>query len=404
MGLTFMGLEKKYSKLVSRIKSKNGNALVLVLILFLVISILSIAMLAVASSENAQVLAEEKIDQAHYTARAVVEATSDWISANFNARDQMALVIPDRGSLGESNAFVENNSLDGTPYELRVWRDTGDADLVHIKAKATYQGWSSTVSLALQETVSGYALFEDAIYSKGPFGKSSGNANIVVGSVATGSDSIPSNLNATAGKTVNKIYDFEDILPDASIVFPGTIPNITLNDNGIVNNDATNLNASYGTLRINDDVYIRNTDAAGNPKDVHILINDFYISESAIIHPSHNDGGRIFIYITNYIWCDKKFGIDGNDAHPIVYLICSGTGDINFSGNPYMNMYLYGPDVKVEYGGTTVLNGAIIANIYGWNGNISVTYRPPELEDSPFWGLNEAQKKVTISGQTWDKG
>ena len=257
--------------------------------------------------------------------------------------------------------------------------------------------------MQLQETVSGNFLFEDAIYSKGPFGRSSGNSNIVNGSVATGSGSIPGNLNVTGARTTNKHYAFEDILPAADVVFPSFVANANLGSNNrmVLLNDTSNLNAHYGTLRIEDNVYIRNTNAQGNPQNVHILIDDFYIEDNAVIHPTNHNGGLIFIYVRNYIWADMKFGIEGNDAAPVVFLICSGTGDINFSGNPAMNVFLYGPDVNVEYGGTTVLNGAVIANVYGWNGNITVTYRRPNLEGTPFEALNMAQRTVNVSDFTW---
>jgi hypothetical protein len=372
----------------------------------------------VSLSEHHKVLAEEKTDQAYYTARAAVEAANQWISTHFNARDDMENVIPDRDHLGDIRTI--SGILDGQDYTLSIWRDTADADLIHIKARATFEGFSATARMSLQETISGYALFEDAIYSKGPFAKSSGTSNIVYGSVATGAVSTPDdpqpppNLNATGAKVSEKYYDFEDILPDAGIVFATYESNAVKGDGDYLNPTTGNLNAQYGILRISDNVYIKNTDDSGNPVDVHILVDYLYINEAAIVHPTdmktgtNSGGGRVYIYVKDYIWCDKKFGVGVGDTglddiYPRTYLICSGTGEINFSGNPFMNLYLYGPDVNVEYGGTTVFNGAVIANVYGWNGNITVSYRPPDLEDSPFSNLNEAQKKVSIMYQTWHR-
>jgi Tfp pilus assembly protein PilX len=400
---------KNHILVISKLNNKRGSALMLVIMLFLVISVLTVAVLAVAGAEHAQIIAKEKIDQAHYTARAVVQATADWISSNYNDRTSMALVIPNRANLGEANALTVSSTLNGQEYNLKVWRSSSDADVVHLEATAYFQGQHATVNMHLQETVSGYMLFEDAIYSKGPFGKSSGNANMVYGSVATGSDSIPDNLNNDGyGRTTNKYYDFEDILPAADIIFPAKIETATLGHlhNIVYINDEPggNLNAHYGTLTIRDNVYIKNTDALGNPKDVHILVENLYITKSAVIYPQDYDGGYIYIYVRDYISCDMKFGIGGHNAHPIVFLICSGIGDIDFSGNPVMNAYIYGPDVNVRYGGTTDLNGAVIANVYGWNGNINVYYRKPELEGTPFEALNEQQKKVSIMYQTWYNG
>ena len=214
-------------------------------------------------------------------------------------------------------------------------------------------------------------------------------------------------MNVSGAKTVNKYYDFEDVLPDASVVFPAKIDSASLNNDDIIN-DTFNLNAYYGTLNISRDVYIKNTDASGNPQNVHILVENLYINEKAVLIPTSATGGYIFIYVSDYVWCDKKFGIgvyeseEGTDnAAPRTFLICSGIGDISFEGNPVMNAFIYGPDVNVEYGGTTVLNGAVIANVYGWNGNVTVTYRKPDLEDTPFESLNEAQKKVSIMYPTW---
>lgn len=374
---------------------KRGNALAFVVLLFMFISILVMAALLTAQVENKTVLVQEKVDQAYYTSRAVVEATSQWIQNNYNARDKMTLVVPARTTLGEGSAFSKSSNLDGIPYELRLWRDSSNEDRIYIEASATYKGYTQKTKLSLDETVSGFTLFEDAIHSKGPFGKSSGNSNIVTGSVSTGSSSIPSNLNVNGEKVVDKHYDFDKVLPPTNIVFPAIIDSEVLTNGNVING-----NAEYGTLRINGNVYINNTDPA---TDVHIKVDNLYVSDSAIINPTNYNGGRIFIYVNSYIWCDKKFGITGNDAHPLVYIICNGIGDINFSGNPSMNVYLYGPDVNVEYGGTTVFNGAIIANVYGWNGNISVTYRQPDLENSPFSALDLAQKKINIYNITWLK-
>ena len=75
-------------------------------------------MLAVAAGEHSMVIAEEKIDQAYYTARAVVQATSDWINANYNARDKMIKVIWSApGSTKETSG-----ELNGVDYTLSIWR------------------------------------------------------------------------------------------------------------------------------------------------------------------------------------------------------------------------------------------------------------------------------------------
>ena len=382
-------------KICQILAPRKGNALVLVVLLFMFISILVMAALLTAQVQINIVIAQEKVDQAYYTSRAVVEASSQWIQKKYNARDKMALVIPPRTTLGETYAYSTISDLDGIPYTLKLWRDNTNEDKIYIEAAATYGGYTQTTKLSLDETISGFDLFEDAIYSEGPFGKSSGNSNIVNGSVATGSSSIPSNLNVNGTKTTDKHYDFDKVLPPANAVFPAIIASETLNNNGVING-----NANYGTLHIDGNIFIENTNPA---VDVHIKVDNLYITSSAIVNPTNYDGGRIFIYVNSYIWCDKKFGITGNDAHPVVYIICNGIGNINFSGNPSMNVFLYGPDVDVEYGGTTVFNGAIIANVYGWNGNISVSYRQPDLEDSPFSALNDAQKRINIYNVTWLK-
>ena len=390
---------------MARLRGRRGNALMLVLILFMVISILSLAMLGMAAVENTQVIAEEKIDEAYYTARAVVQATSDWIGTHFNERDQMEEVIPERGlsslDRGIGNAYTLTSELNGKTYDLSIWRDETDADVIYIKATAYVEAYKSTVQMSLQETIAANVLFEDAIYSEGPFGKSSGNANLVVGSVATGSLSIPDNLNVDGAKTVDKHYTFFDVTPPSGLIWDIDYGTVTRND-GEWLNDTPNRNVIYDQLTINDTVYVKNTDDAGNPLDVHILVDDLNVSYAAIIQPEDNDGGRIFIYCTTNIFCDKKFGVGGDPDQPIVYIICNGSGSVNFSGNPFMNLYLYGPDVDVEYGGTTVYYGALIANVYGWNGNINVYYRAPEdLDSSPFSTLNGAQEGIQIADQTW---
>lgn len=360
------------------------------------------ALLGVAQSENRIVSAQAKLDQAYYTARAVVAATEQWISNNYNARDEMLKVVPSRSSLGSGNAKIVNNgTLDGKTYDLKVWRDSASADRIYIQADATFDGFTRSAQMYLDETVSGPNIWEDAIYSEGPFGKSSGNANQINGSVATGSTSIPSNLNVNGGTQTNKYYNFTDINPPDTAVFPAKIITASLTDNAVINSDPANLNASYGTLTLSGDVSVNNVDADGNPVDVHIKIENLTINKNAVLYPIDNAGGRIFIYVLTSIYCDMKFGIGGNDTAPIVYLICNGTGSINFSGNPVMDVFLYAPDVNVEYGGTTTFNGALIANVFGWNGNITVNYRAPDLANTPFHYLDETQKTIAIRNRTW---
>lgn len=389
---------------IDKFRARRGSALMMVVILFLITSILGVAVLAIAATERNQIIAEEKLDQAYYNARAVVQAAADWIEARHNDRDQMDLVVPPRTPpRGEKYARTTTSELNGDEYTLRIWRDDDDADLIHIAAKTSHDGLPGWAALELQETISGFVLFEDAIYSKGPFGKSSGNANNVYGSVATGHSSIPDNLNATGAKTVNKIYEFEDILPAADIVFPTRVENAYLGSKKdiVYINDTPNLNADYGTLRLHDYVYIRNTDTDNNPQDVHIQVKKLIIDDKVSLHPKDNDGGRIFIYVTEHIQVGKKFDIDGSRDAPVVYLICSGNGDIDFSGNSVMCVYIYGPDVNVEYGGSVILNGAIIANCFGWNGNIHIQHRKPNLSGTPFDALNQKQRTINISGITW---
>lgn len=400
-----------------RFRYKRGNALILVLILFLVISLLVIGMLGVAATEHKMIIAEERIDQAYYTARAAVQGTVDWINANYNARDKMATVIPS----APGSSKTSSGELNGVDYDLSVWRET--SELIIIKAVATNnvngEVYHASASLSLTETVSAYHLFEDAIYSWQDFGMSAGGgsgSNVVIGSVSTGASTAPENLNVYASESdyasgtqqavvLNKEYIFTGILPeDMSIFNPAEyFGTLSLTDGSIVN-ETSNLNAWYEDLSITGTVTIKNVDVAGNPQDVHILTNDLNIASAAIIKPSDNNGGRIFIYVAGEIFCGDKFGIDGNPDQPIVYLICSPNGgNISFSGNPFMRCYLYGPYVNVEYGGTTIFYGAIIANVYGWNGNVTVKYRAPELENSPFSSLELSQSRVSISNLTWNK-
>lgn len=403
------------TKVMSR-NNKHGNALMLVLILFMVISILSLAMLAIAGTENAQVIAEEKIDQAHYTARAVVQATYDWMYANKRMRDDMTQVIPARTTLGESYAKTSSSQLAGREYDLKVWRDSGDEDLIHIQATAYYQGHSglsSTVSMTLQETISDYVLFEDAIYSKGPFGDlgghTSGNSNTVIGSVATAADYLPDNLNYSLGGKTNKYFDFPVILPDDNVVYSDYIAALTLNAGNYMN-IGPNLNANIGTLTLSGgsgngkNVYIQNS--ADSSQSVYIKIENLNISAETTLVPTYLDGGRIFIYVTGNINIDQQINIlgDSTDSNyiPRVYLICSGDGYLLMEGNAEKYLYIYGPDINVEFKGCDNYFGAIIANIFGWTGALQVEYRDPDdFAGSPFAGLDTEAGRVAITPPIW---
>ena len=57
---------------IDKFRARRGSALMMVVILFLITSILGVAVLAIAATERNQIIAEEKLDQAYYNARAVV--------------------------------------------------------------------------------------------------------------------------------------------------------------------------------------------------------------------------------------------------------------------------------------------------------------------------------------------
>lgn len=407
--LTIKMIKQKIN--TDKLCARRGSALMMVVILFLITSILTVAVLAVATTEHAQVIAEEKLDQAYYNARAVVQATADWISARYNDHDQMALVVPSRALLGESHAHAITSELNGDEYTLRIWRDDHNADLIHIVAETSHDGLPGRAALELQETISGLSPFADAIYTKGGFSKAAGSANrVYYGDVTTGHDVIPDNLTVVYGKkTPGKIFEFEDISPAKNIVFPPRIENAVLGSKTkvIYINDTPNLNADYGTLKLQDTVHVKNVDdATGKPRDVHIRVDYLDVTEGGhvFLHPKDYFGGRIFIYVTKRIWVSSKFTIGGYINSPAVYLICSESKSsieppsrIACTGNTYINAFIYAPDIEVHFGGNTTLYGAIIANVYGWNGNVWIWYRKPNLNGTPFEELNT----VNINGITW---
>lgn len=384
-----------------QLKSKRGNALVLVVMLFMTISILALAVLGVAANENRLVLTEEKIDQAYYTARAVVDGTAQWISHNYNARDAMELVIPDRDNLGEENAFTSDNELDGKPYELKVWRDSISPDMVHIEAVATYQGVSSSAKMVLLETVSGITVFEHAIFTfEGFTGITPSSSHMIHGSVATNAPSIPDQLNTDGPKEINVGLEYELIEPP-SYVTSLEKESITIGNNG----DTTiteNMNLQSLVLNNNATLNITNVDTFGNPKDIHIAIETLDMGNKASIVPSDDHGGRIYLYVTgNIIDKNNSFNVEGDQSKPIIYLIYSGESNITIRGDSNMNLFIYAPDITVHYGGNTDLYGAVMVGNFGLNGNVDVYYRMADLEDSPFSNLEIAEKKVTVSNQTW---
>ena len=403
----------------TRLSSRRGNALILVILLFFILSILTMGILAVANAEHAQIIAEEKIDQAYYKARAVVQATADWMYYNKRLRDDMAKVIPDRTLLGWENRKEINSKLDATEndYYLAIWRDEHDEDLIHIQATATYQGQSAKASMTIQETVSDYVLFEDAIYSKGPFGEhASGTSNLVVGSVATAADTIPDNLNADSYRT-RKVFEFPDIGPYTNLepppVYADYIPSEVLDASEYMNL-SDNLNAHYGSLTLSGGpsnvVYIRNTNSIGQAKDVYIWIENLDADAETTIVPTNLYGGRIFIYITKTVNIQQQINIVGDDINtsyePRVYFICSNecAGTFNMEGNAHKYLYFYGPNISMEFRGCDGFYGAVIADIFGWTGNLGVEYRQPSsFNGTPFAGLDDEAGQVSVNFPTWYK-
>lgn len=413
-------------------KSKRGNVLVLVIILFLFVSILAMGILSYALTETKIVSYDERHEQAYYLAHSVVSTTEAWISANFNDRVSMAKVIP--SAVGEGNAIITNSNLNNSLYTLKVWRDSrvDYSDFIYIEAEATYRDVKASAKLSLTETISGYSIFDDAIYSLGPFSNKNGTAitlypNPPVPSVSTGA-----NYNAGDTAKIDKAFypdgesqvnqgrvlTFGKVDPPANVIFtyfdpdPETTwhndPDILISENTVLNDVVL----SGSTV-----VTIQNTDAVGNPQNIHIMIlGDLTIEKSSgsfpTITPSDYNGGKIFIYIYGDLYCMNPAAliVEGHvgpavsdTTGPAIYFICNGdNGEIEIIGNPYIKAYIYAPKMTVNVGGTTDLYGAVIAKFFGWNGNIGVHYvKPYSFDNSPFANMGLFDEKISIDNQTW---
>jgi hypothetical protein len=375
---------------IDKFRARRGSALMMVVILFLITSILGVAVLAIAATERNQIIAEEKLDQAYYNARAVVQAAADWIEARHNDPD-LDLVVPPRGA----GHRTINHKLNGDDYTLRIWRDDNDADLIHIDAKAFHDGLPGRAALELRASSGGPSLFEYAIFSQDPF-EVSGKANNVDGGVATGSNvDIPSKLNNSPYKRDTNIkYTLEKIQPPENVNFHSRNHLY----NGGYLNDLSYLDVKYPDLNLEGNVRIK------NPRDVHIQINKLSINKHTTLTPDENNGGRIFIYADCIeVKQNRKLNIEGNDTKPVVYLICSGTGEMVLSGDEKsaMNVFIYAPYMDIEYKGNVTLNGAIMANVFKCNGHTDIKHREPDFSNSPFEALNQKQSITNISGITW---
>jgi Tfp pilus assembly protein PilX len=429
-------LRKNRNAAASRkgIFSKRGNALVLVVILFMFVSILAMAILSLSFSEIKIVHYDERHDQAYYLARSVVDATETWIASNFNNRSAMEQVVPPSAGVVKTT----NGVLDGHDYTLQVWRETNSeaSDTIFIEATATFKNVSSKAALSLTETISGYSIFEDAIYSYGPFSKIAGAAITLypsspppgVTTGATYNNQTTARMNnafyPSGTREINQgiLYDFETIDPPNGVIFTQVLPdpttdwtavNVTLDEN----TEMENLILAGSTV-----LTIKNVEEDGvTPKNMHIKINgDLDINKSGgsypTIKPSNYHGGKIFIYIYGTVTClnPAAITIEGDsgpaDGQPVsdtegpaVYLICNGDGnEVKIIGNPYVKAYIYAPNMTVNVGGTTDLYGAVIAEHFGWNGNIGVHYvKPFSFEGTPFENMYLYDRKISIANQTW---
>jgi hypothetical protein len=398
----------------------------------MMISILAMGVLAMSLTESRIVSYDEKHDQAYYLARSVVSTTERWIAANFNDRDAMKLVIPT--AFGEGAAYVTESTLDSHRYNLRVWRDarSGYSDTIYIEATATFRDVSATAKLSLNETISGYNLFDDAIYSLGPFSNKSGTAITLYPQSPPPSVSTGATYNAGDTAKIDKafydktdgsvnqgrVYDFKVVNPPDNVTFPVTISAaftewknmaVLTEQNTII---AGNLEISGNTVWT-----IQNMDATNVAQDVHVVINgDVTIKKVGgnfpTIKPSHYNGGKIYIYIYGAVTCTNPDAllIEGDEgpavnetSGPAIFLICNGIGDtIEIIGNPYIKAYVYAPKMTVNVGGTTDLYGAVISEHFGWNGNIGVHYvKPYSFAGSPFANMGLFDEKISINNQTW---
>lgn len=181
------------------LRDRRGSTLALAIILFLVVSILAMAAAILADGEIRQVVADEKSQEAYYVARSVTETTTRWIQANCSDRDEIAKVVPLETQAGEANAKTITASLDGVPYSLKVWRKADATGTILVETRAQVDGVGNYARMSVDETVSGYLLFDHAIYSRSSIDSKdvNGNAHRIEGSVVS-EGSITDEINATS--------------------------------------------------------------------------------------------------------------------------------------------------------------------------------------------------------------
>jgi len=388
------------------LKKQDGIALVLVMITFMVIALLGAAVATAAVNEVKQAAVLDKDTRAYYKARSAADVVITSIQEKLIALKEQDDII--QGLLGgggteaeinaaiavydamkaEFNSAVPENEGDppGTVQvnnlddidSIQVYRE---GDYIVCEAEATVYDMSARAKVRIEQSSSEQfdsawtetvqvPLFEEAIYANGDL-EFNGSSNIVYGDVLYEGNLTKKTPN-TPGYSCAKNNEDRPYLPldpptlDEGKTWTNTI---TIAQNGVYDKvDYT----KKATINID----------TKEKDNVKLHIKELNFSNKLEIIATGT--GRVDLYVDkmNYAGGNSNLSVVSSDKNvPNVFLNLMNDVDFTLSGSDKFQCYLYAPAQTITFGGTIDICGSVIAGDFRSNGNLTVKYNPPSLDE-----------------------
>ncbi len=300
----------------SKLNNEKGVTLVLVVCIFMFVSIISLGLITVASSEGIQGYAKNDDIQAEFISVSGIEIMADYI-VNHQG------VFETKYAAG-SNFPLTLNIEDGTA-NIDI-EDVGN-DL-RVKSYGNYRGDSEYKSAIIKkiDTTPYYMFYKDFI-----------DTNVLTGYIPL---AIPAFDESRGGLTVTSSQNIVGLLDKDVIEYD----NITVNSGGQL---------SFNTGVNNRTVIVDN-----------IVVNGAF---------NLADDGKVFLIVKNDATFNSKF----LNANENLVILLDGNGTITINSPTDFNAYIFAKDGTVNLNGSTNFKGSIISKNYTKVASANLEYIAP---------------------------
>ncbi|MCR3921439.1 MAG: hypothetical protein NUK65_02845 [Firmicutes bacterium] len=325
----------------SKIQKDDGAALLWVIVIMLVFTILSAALISISLAETNHAVRQERSTQAHYVARAGIEAVTAAILVDQSTANITTLI----------NTPSITGDIDGNEFLVRVEDVNGNQRELKIVSTGEVNGITETISLTVGKGKSAFphALFGDEYLYLGP-----AETKVYGGNVST---NIVSEEGHNPG-TITFVPTHHEILYNANYIFPEIKTELFTEEIEPIESAITISIDEYTEENV---VFIKTPfikQSGQNivfegPGEIHLLVEDSFKLNSGITA----------------------------DANTEVYIYYTGESEMEIGGNADIDMvgFIYAPNARVRLNGggngNIYVSGSITAKELHFNGGkVTITY------------------------------